>query len=107
VTGRIDDVLISGGENVVASQVAAVLATHPELAEVAVTGVDDPRWGQRIVAVVVPRRAGKAPSLAELRDWCGDRLPAAARPRGLVVVAGLPRLGSGKPDRLAINRLAL
>ncbi|HEX3822927.1 MAG TPA: AMP-binding protein [Mycobacteriales bacterium] len=107
VTGRADDIVISGGENVVTSHVADVLSGHPELAEVAVTGVDDPAWGQRIVAVVVPRRAGRAPSLAQLRDWCDDRLPAAARPRGLVVVAALPRLGSGKPDRLEITRLAV
>jgi O-succinylbenzoic acid--CoA ligase len=107
VTGRADDVVITGGENVVTTQVADVLSAHPDLADVAVTGVDDPVWGHRLVAVVVPRRVGRAPSLAELREWSADRLPAAARPRGLVVVAALPRLGSGKPDRLAITRLAL
>jgi O-succinylbenzoic acid--CoA ligase len=107
VTGRIDDILITGGENVVASKVAAILATHPDLADVAVTGVDDPLWGQRVVAVVVPRRAENVPSLAGLREWCGDRLSAGSRPRGLVVVTELPRLASGKPDRLAINKLAL
>ena len=106
VTGRADDVIITGGENVVASQVAAVLAAHPDLSEVAVTGLDDSEWGQRLVAVAVPRRAGVVPSLAELREWCGDRLSAAARPRSLVVVDDIPKLGSGKPDRLAITRLA-
>jgi O-succinylbenzoic acid--CoA ligase len=106
VTGRADDVIITGGENVVASQVASVLAAHPDLSEVAVTGLDDSEWGQRLVAIVVPRQAGVVPSLAELRDWCGDRLSAAARPRSLVVVDDIPKLGSGKPDRLAITRLA-
>ena len=51
---RFDDVVITGGENVATSQVAEVLAGHPEVAEVAVVGVEDPEWGQRIVAVIVP-----------------------------------------------------
>jgi O-succinylbenzoic acid--CoA ligase len=106
VTGRVDDVVITGGEKVVSSQVAAVLSTHPALADVAVTAVEDPEWGQRIVAVVVLRRGEVAVSIADLRQWCSDRLPAAARPRGVVVVDDLPRLASGKPDRLAITRLA-
>jgi o-succinylbenzoate---CoA ligase len=106
VTGRVDDLVITGGENVASSHVAAVLATHPDLLEVVVTGIDDPEWGQRLVAVVVPRRGAAVPTLAELRDWSGRRLAAAARPRGLLVLGELPRLGSGKPDRLAITRLA-
>jgi O-succinylbenzoic acid--CoA ligase len=106
VTGRADDVIITGGENVAASQVASILAAHPDLSEVAVTGLDDSVWGQRLVAVAVPRRADVVPSLAELREWCGDRLSAAARPRSLVVVDDIPKLASGKPDRLAITRLA-
>jgi O-succinylbenzoic acid--CoA ligase len=105
VTGRVDDVVISGGEKVVASQVAATLETHPDIAEVAVSGVPDVEWGQRVVAVVVPRH-GAALALDELRKWCETRLVAAARPRELVVVDAIPRLGSGKPDRLAINQLA-
>jgi O-succinylbenzoic acid--CoA ligase len=106
VTGRVDDVVTTGGEKVVTSQVAAVLAGHPDLADVAVTGVDDPEWGQRLVAVVAAKIDGTAPSLAELRSWSSERLAAAARPRGIVVVAEVPRLASGKPDRGEINRLA-
>jgi o-succinylbenzoate---CoA ligase len=106
VTGRADDVVISGGENVVTSHVAAVLAGHPDLAEVAVTGVPDAQWGQRIVAVVVVAPGRAEPTLTELREWSADRLSAAARPRALLVLDEIPTLGSGKPDRLAISRLA-
>ena len=106
VIGRIDDVVVTGGENVATSAVAAVLASHPDIADVAVTGVDDERWGQRLVAVVVARTgAGETLSLTGIRDWCGDQLAAAAKPRGLVVVPAIPRLGSGKPDRRAITAL--
>jgi O-succinylbenzoic acid--CoA ligase len=106
VTGRADDVVISGGENVVASQVAEILAEHPSVVDVAVTGVADPEWGHRVVAVVAVGSAAVPPDLAMLRRWCAGRLPAAALPRGLVIVEAIPRLGSGKPDRQAVDRLA-
>jgi O-succinylbenzoic acid--CoA ligase len=107
ITGRTDDVIITGGENVAGAAVTAVLAGHPAFAEVAVAGIPDPDWGQRVVAVVVLADGVPAPTLEALRAWCGDRLSAAARPRGLVTVDELPRLSAGKPDRLAIAELAL
>lgn len=102
VLGRSDDVIISGGENVVAGHVAAVIERHPAVSDVEVVGLPDPEWGQRVVAVIA---ASAAVTLTELREWCSD-LPAAARPRGLVILGELPRLPSGKQDRLAIRRLA-
>lgn len=104
VHGRVDDVVVTGGENVVTTEVASVLAEHPRVADALVTGVPDDEWGQRLVAVVVP--AGRAPDLAELREWCHRTLPAAAAPRGLVIVDEIPRLSSGKPDRQAAQSLA-
>jgi O-succinylbenzoic acid--CoA ligase len=104
VLGRADDMIISGGENVPSAEVAATIGRHPAVAEVEVVGVADPEWGQRVVAVVVTD-GGAVLTLDELRDWCSD-LPAAARPRDVVVVNDLPRLPSGKQDRLAIRRLA-
>jgi O-succinylbenzoic acid--CoA ligase len=105
VRGRVDDVIVTGGENVVANAVATVLAEHPAVVEAAVTGVPDRQWGQRVVAVVVVR-AGQPPSLAALREFCSARLGPFAAPRALVVVDELPRLASGKPDRLAVQQLA-
>jgi O-succinylbenzoic acid--CoA ligase len=103
VTGRYDDVIITGGENVDPAVVAAVLARHPAVREVVVVGVPDERWGERVVAVVVAAEA--LPTLGELRRWCRE-LPVAARPRGVVSVARMPTLALGKPDRLALRRLA-
>ncbi|HWB66797.1 MAG TPA: AMP-binding protein [Mycobacteriales bacterium] len=103
VLGRADDVVVTGGEKVAPGAVTAVLAGHPGIADVAVAGVPDAEWGQRLVAVVV----ATAPlELAGIRDWCRDRLPKAAVPQGLVVVDAIPQLPSGKPDRLAIQQLA-
>ena len=105
VHGRVDDVVITGGENVVTTDVADALAAHPKIADAAVTAVPDLEWGQRLVAVVVAR--SDPPALDELREWCKRTLPSAAAPRGLVVVDQIPRLASGKPDRLAVQSLAV
>jgi O-succinylbenzoic acid--CoA ligase len=104
VAGRADDVIVSGGENVVAGEVAAALGTHSAVVDVAVVGVADEKWGQRVVAII--ETAMPAPSIEELREWCRPLLPAAALPRGVVAVDSLPRLASGKVDRAAVARLA-
>jgi O-succinylbenzoic acid--CoA ligase len=102
VAGRADDVIVTGGENVMPDDVASVLRRHPAIVDVAVVGVADERWGQRVVAVVV----GDAPDLGELREWGRALLPAAALPREVVRVRALPILPSGKLDRLAIREIA-
>jgi O-succinylbenzoic acid--CoA ligase len=104
VHGRADDVIVTGGENVVATQVASVVAAHPGVADVAVTGVPDGEWGERVVAVVVAAGA-TPPTLLELREWVAERASAAAAPRQLVVVPAIPRLASGKLDRRAVAEL--
>ncbi|GII97423.1 AMP-binding protein [Sinosporangium siamense] len=101
VLGRADDLINTGGEKVVAARVAAVLAEHPSVAEVAVVGRPDPEWGERVVAVVVPR--GTPPTLADLREHGRAALPSHALPRELEVTAALPLLANGKPDLAALR----
>jgi len=101
VTGRLDDVVISGGVNVSPQAVEAVLREHPAVADAVVTGRPDPEWGQRVVAVVVAA-PGADPQLADLRPWVAQRLGAAAAPRELHLVAAVPTLHTGKPDRRAV-----
>ncbi|MEM9554491.1 MAG: class I adenylate-forming enzyme family protein [Acidobacteriota bacterium] len=105
ILGRADSMLVSGGENVQPQEVEAALADHPGVDEVCVVGVDDPTWGQRVVAVVAPR-AGQLPALDDLRRLLAGRLAAFKHPRALVVVDALPRLLSGKVDRRTVARLA-
>ncbi|MEP7090175.1 MAG: AMP-binding protein [Nocardioidaceae bacterium] len=100
VLGRVDDVVVSGGVNVPASVVALRLREHPLVREAEVVGVPDQEWGQRVVAVV----AGEV-SLAELRDWVGERHPRSWAPRRVVHVDALPLLPNGKVDRLAVQAL--
>ncbi|MBG0832059.1 AMP-binding protein [Planomonospora sp. ID67723] len=95
VLGRADDVINTGGEKVVAAAVAAVVAEHPAITDAVVVGRPDPEWGERVVAVVVSPRP---PSLAELRAFVKERLPAYAAPAELVVLTEIPLLPNGKPD---------
>jgi o-succinylbenzoate---CoA ligase len=104
VHGRADDVVVTGGENVATDAVAEVLSGHPDVEDVAVAGIPDDEWGERVVAVVVA--GDRAPTLDELRRWVTERAGASAAPRALVLVPRIPRLTSGKPDRLAIRALA-
>lgn len=102
VLGRVDDVINTGGEKVVAGEVARELSGHPGVADVVVVGRADREWGQRVTAVVVPADPSAPPTLAGLRAYVRDRLPAAAAPRELDLVPEIPLLPSGKPDRTAL-----
>lgn len=95
LTDRVKDMIVSGGENIYPAEVENVLADHPGIAEVAVIGVPDERFGEVPHAVVVPR-AGHQVSAQEVVDWARGRLAGFKRPRGVTVVAALPRNPSGK-----------
>jgi O-succinylbenzoic acid--CoA ligase len=118
VRGRVDDVIVSGGVNVPAAMVEAVLSEHPLVGAVAVVGVPDDEWGELVVAVVegvagaagvvegaAPSLADASLGLAQVRGFCAERLEAAAVPRLVVTVDDLPMLASGKPDRSAVRSL--
>jgi O-succinylbenzoic acid--CoA ligase len=104
LTGRLDDVVITGGVNVAPAAVEAALREHPAVADAVVFGRPDETWGQRVVAVVVPA-PGTTPELADLRSWVATRLGSPAAPRQLHVVDALPLLHTGKPDRRAVAAL--
>jgi o-succinylbenzoate---CoA ligase len=107
VVGRIGDVIVTGGEKVWPDAVEQVLKDHQDVLEVAVLGVEDSAWGQRVVAVVVPRDLANPPSLDSLRAHTKITFPAYAAPRQLVIRASLPRTSSGKVQRRTLaNDLA-
>nr|WP_205708822.1 o-succinylbenzoate--CoA ligase [Kineococcus siccus] len=106
VTGRMDDLITTGGLKVAPGLVEAALAEHPDVAEAVVVGVPDEEWGERVVACVVPAAGRAAPGLAELRSLVGARVSAAAAPRQLVLLDRLPLRGPGKPDRRRLREVA-
>ena len=101
VSGRLDDVVLTGGVNVAPAAVEAVLREHPDVEDAVVFGRPDDEWGQRVVAAVVPRPC-TAPDLATLRSWVAARLGPPAAPRELHTIAAVPALHTGKPDRRAV-----
>ena len=105
VHGRLDDAILTGGETVWPQQLEAALASHPLVAEVAVTRRADPEWGERVVAFVVPRDASAVPTLDALRAHLGEQLPRYMAPRELVVLDRLPRTAAGNQGK--VRRRAL
>ncbi len=103
VSGRIGDMIVSGGEKIWPAPIEDILRTHPNVADVAVAGRPDPEWGQRVVAWVVPVEGCPAPELAELRDLVGSHLARWAAPRELVVTGLIPRTSIGKIRRDALR----
>jgi O-succinylbenzoic acid--CoA ligase len=99
VHGRLDDLIVTGGENVWPGDVEVALRSHPAVADCAVFGRPDPSWGQRVVAAVVPRDRAVPPTLEELRDHVGALLGRHQAPRELLLVESLPRTALGKLQR--------
>jgi 2-furoate---CoA ligase len=94
VSGRVDDMIISGGENISPVDIESVLSLHPSIDEVAVAGVKDERWGQRVVAFI--KRRDHVDSAA-LDAWCRESdLVNFKRPRDYVFVDDIPKSPVGK-----------
>ena len=94
---RKSNLIISGGEYIYPSEVEAVLAAHPAVQDVAVVGVPDAKWGEMVMAVVVPR-CERAVQQAELEAWCRERIAGFKRPRAYAFIAEaqMPRTATGK-----------
>ena len=94
---RKSNMIISGGENVYPSEVENLLGSHDKIKEVAVVGLPDATWGERVHAVIV-LHDGASASEAELLDWCKDRIAGYKRPRSLSFSTeqDIPRTATGK-----------
>jgi len=107
IRGRVDDVIISGGEKVLPADVERTLAGVAGIGEAIVVGIPDERWGQAVVAVITSTFDGPLPGLSQVREVVALALGRHAAPQHLVVVDTIPRHGIGKPDRRAIAALAV
>ncbi len=95
IIGRKSDTIITGGENVVPTEVEAALLEHPAVADAAVHPRVDPEWGETVIATVVLREGASAPP-EELRAHCATRLAAFKVPKAVEFADALPRTQSGK-----------
>ncbi len=102
IADRRVDMIVSGGANVFPAEVEAALLEHPEVFDVAVVGLPDPEWGQRVHAIVQPTDPQSPPSAESLRAHCRERVAAYKIPKDVECVARLPRSDAGKLNRSAL-----
>jgi fatty-acyl-CoA synthase len=105
VVGRLKDMIKTGGENVSPVEVEELLVQHADVDRAAVVGVPDERWGELVVAFVVPS-AGRAPDPADLTEFCRAGLSPFKVPRLWRVVDDLPMTASAKVQRAELRRIA-
>jgi acyl-CoA synthetase (AMP-forming)/AMP-acid ligase II len=100
---RIKDMIISGGENVYSTEVENAIAGHPAVAACAVIGVPDPKWGERVHAVIVPMPA-RTPDAEEIRAHCRRLIAGYKAPRSFEFVQALPVSPAGKVLKHELRR---
>jgi fatty-acyl-CoA synthase len=102
---RLKDVVISGGENIATIEVEQALNAHPSVAEAAVVGAPDERWGEVPVAFVTVT-GGESPDPEELRDFVRQRIARFKAPKRIEVVDELPKTGTGKIQKFVLREKA-
>ena len=100
---RIKDMIVSGGENVYPAEVENAIHGHPDVADVAVIGVPDPRWGEAVKAIVTPRE-GRTVDPVSVIGWTRERLAAFKCPKSVDVIEAMPRNASGKLLKRELRR---
>jgi fatty-acyl-CoA synthase len=103
VTGRLKDMIIRGGINIYPREIEDLLFTHPQIAEVAVIGIADERWGERIAAVIRPADPAAPPVAEELRAWCKERIAAHKVPASWFLAQAYPMTPSGKVQKFVLR----
>lgn len=95
VLDRAKDMIVSGGENVYPAEVENAIFGHPDVEDVAVVGAPSERWGEEVVALVLPR-PHRSPDLASILEWLDGKLARYKQPKRLVLVDELPRNAGNK-----------
>jgi fatty-acyl-CoA synthase len=106
IADRLKDMFISGGENVYPAEIESVLHAHPAVAEAAVIGGPDEKWGEVGTAYVV-LNPDQTASAADLLTFCRQRLAAYKVPKSVVFMSNLPKTAAGKIQRQAIQQLTV
>jgi len=101
VHGRMDDLIVTGGENVAAAEVEAALLEHPDVTDAAVIGVEDPEWGRAVTAFVVATATEE-----DIAAHARAKLPGFKAPKRIHVLDELPRTASGKVERAKLESRA-
>jgi O-succinylbenzoic acid--CoA ligase len=105
VAGRVDDRIVTGGENVEPAEVVEVVRSHPKVRDAAVVGLPDEEWGERVGALVEP--SDESLTAEELDDFCRERLAGYKIPRTVRFAESLPRTVSGTTERATVRERLL
>jgi fatty-acyl-CoA synthase len=102
VTGRLRDIIISGGENIYAREIEDVLMENENVGEAAVLGLPDPYWGEKVAAVIRPA-AGRSTTADELTQTLESKLARYKVPKSWFVLDAMPVTASGKIQKFALQ----
>lgn len=102
IVGRAKEMIIRGGENLFPAEIENYLLEHPAVAEVAVIGLPDPKYGEEVCAVLRPRDAAH-PSAEEIRAWCNERVSRWKVPRYVAFIEAMPMTPSGKIKKFVLQ----
>ncbi|MFD7877564.1 AMP-binding protein [Streptomyces sp. NPDC059766] len=103
IVGRIKDMIIRGGENIYPREIEEFLYAHPKIQDVQVVGVPHERYGEEVLACVIPSDPTDPLTLEELRAYCADRLAHYKVPSRLQILAGFPMTVSGKVRKIELR----
>ncbi|MEU9169798.1 AMP-binding protein [Streptomyces sp. NPDC048420] len=103
IVGRIKDMIIRGGENIYPREIEEFLYAHPKIADVQVVGVPHERYGEEVLACVIPRDPAQPPTLEELRAFCDGRLAHYKVPSRLRILESFPMTVSGKVRKIELR----
>ncbi|WP_309237932.1 AMP-binding protein [Streptomyces albidus (ex Kaewkla and Franco 2022)] len=107
ITGRIKDMIIRGGENVYPREIEEFLYTHAKVSDVQVVGVPDERYGEEIMACIIPVDPGDPPTREEITSFCDGRLAHFKVPRYVRVMTEFPMTVSGKVRKIELRQEAM
>ena len=106
IVGRCKEMIIRGGENIYPPEVEEFLHHHPDVAEVAVAGLPDPKYGEVVAAWVVPRN-GSVLSPDDVRDYCRGQIAHFKIPSHVAIVPSLPKTVTGKVRKHVLKEQAI
>jgi fatty-acyl-CoA synthase len=106
VVGRIKDMVIRGGENIYPREIEEFLYSHPEVADVQVIGVPDERYGEELMAWVIPR-SGASPTEEQIREFCRGQIAHYKIPRYVKFVDAFPMTVTGKVQKFKMRQVAI
>jgi fatty-acyl-CoA synthase len=106
ITGRIKNMIIRGGENIYPREIEEFLYTHPKVSDVQVYGVPDRKYGEQVMAAIVPKK-GMAMTEDEVKEFCRDKIANYKIPRYVKFVEGYPMTASGKIQKFKLREMAI